>query len=114
VQWIHLGESNIGYILQLQQQYHSIGVQVGVKTGNYDEIGPYNSTITARMVTLYINHGLGPYILDYNYMIIPNVSVESMSTLIRKYNQEQVLNEHHLFYGIMSQQHFHAKVQYLN
>jgi hypothetical protein len=44
VQWIHLGESDIGYILPLQQQYDSVGVHVGVKTGNYDEISPFNST----------------------------------------------------------------------
>ena len=32
VQWIHVGDSNIGYILQLQQRYHLLGVEVGVKT----------------------------------------------------------------------------------
>ncbi len=66
VQWVHIGESNIGYVLQLQQQYDSVGVQVGMKTGNYDQISPFNKTVTARMVTLYINHGPGPYVLDYN------------------------------------------------
>jgi chondroitin AC lyase len=104
VQWIHLGESNIGYVLPLQQQYDSVGVQVGVKTGNYDAIGPFNSTVTARMVTLSINHGLGPYTLDYNYMIVPNVSLESMPSLIQKYNEEQVfacISTNGVFHGTM-------------
>jgi len=91
IQWVHLGDSNIGYVLQMQQRYHSVGIQVGTKTGNYIEIGPFNHTITARMVTLYINHGRGPFQhLDYNYMIVPNVTMESMPSLIKKYEEEQV------------------------
>ena len=90
VQWIHLTGSNIGYILPLSQQYASIGVQVGMKTGNYNNIGPYNITTTARMVTLYIDHGIGPYTFDYNYIIVPNVTLESMPNLIQQYTEEQV------------------------
>jgi hypothetical protein len=63
VQWIHIGESNIGYLLQLQQQYDSVSVQVGVRSGNYDTIGVFTQNVTARMVTLYIDHGCGPYTL---------------------------------------------------
>jgi hypothetical protein len=104
VQWIHIGESNIGYLLQLQQKYDSVGVDVGVKTGNYKEIGPFDRTVTARMVTLYINHGRGPYTLDYNYMIVPNVTLESMPSLIKKYDEEQVFactSTNNLFHGTM-------------
>jgi chondroitin AC lyase len=90
VQWIHVGGSDIGYLLQLQRQYAALGVQVGVKTGNYGDIGPWHTNITARMLTLYINHGVGPYVLDYNYMILPNVSLESMPALIKQYDEEQV------------------------
>jgi chondroitin AC lyase len=91
VQWIHVGGSNIGYVLPLQQQYDSVGVQVGVKTGDYHAIGPFRRNVTARMVTLYVNHGLGPYSnLDYNYMVLPNVSLESIPTLVKKYDDEQV------------------------
>ena len=91
VQWIHIGESNIGYLLQLQQQYHSLGVQVGNRTGDYITISPFEERVTARMVTLYIDHGRGPFSnLDYNYMILPNISVESMPSLIKKYEEEQV------------------------
>jgi hypothetical protein len=104
VQWIHLGESNIGYVLPLEQQYDSVGVQVGVRTGNYSAIGPFHSTVKARIVTLYINHGVGPYTLDYNYMILPNVSLESVPTLIKQYNEEQVfacISTNNLFHGTM-------------
>jgi chondroitin AC lyase len=104
VQWIHIGESNIGYLLQLQQKYDSVGVQVGVRSGNYDTIGVFTQNVTARMVTLYINHGRGPYILDYNYMILPNVTLESMPSLIKKYDEEQVFtctSTNNLFHGTM-------------
>jgi hypothetical protein len=42
------------------------------------------------MLTLYIDHGVGPYILDYNYMILPNVALESIPALIKQYSEEQV------------------------
>jgi chondroitin AC lyase len=90
VQWIHLGDSNIGYILSLEKRYAAIVVDVGVKTGNYDAFGPFNVSVTARMVTLNTDHGRGPYTLDYNYMIVPNVSLESMPSIIKQYTDEQV------------------------
>ena len=104
VQWIHLSDSNIGYVLPLEQPYESIGIQVGVKTGNYDEIGPYNMTVTARMTTIYINHGQGPNKIRYNYIILPNVSRESMPSLIEEYNNEKVfscISTNGLFHGTM-------------
>jgi chondroitin AC lyase len=103
VQWIHVGGSDIGYLLQLQQQYASVEVQVGMKTGDFSSIGPDNFTVTARMLTLAINHGRGPFNnLDYNYMILPNVSLESMPRLIKQYDEEQV------FACISSNGHFHG------
>ncbi|CAF4876052.1 unnamed protein product [Rotaria sp. Silwood1] len=104
VQWIHISGPNIGYFLQLQQQYTSLGIELGNKTGNYHDIGAYNYTVTARVLTIWINHGLGPYTLDYNYMILPNVSLESMPTLIKQYNEEQVfscISTNNLFHGTM-------------
>ena len=104
VQWIHLGDSNIGYILPRQQPYESLGVEVGVKTGNYHDIGPYNATVTARMTTIYINHGRGPYTLSYIYMIVPNVFLASMSTLVQQYNDDKVfacISSNGLFHGTM-------------
>ncbi len=92
VQWIHIGESDIAYLLQGQQQYASLEIDLGVKTGNYRSIGPYTGTVTVRIVTIAINHGVGPYALDYNYMILPNVSLESVPAVIRQYNEEQVFS----------------------
>ena len=90
VQWIHLGESNVAYILPLAQRYAAIGVQVGMRTGNYNTFGAYNVSVTARAVTLYIDHGVGPYTVDYNYMIVPNTSLTSVPTIIKQYTEEQV------------------------
>jgi chondroitin AC lyase len=104
VQWIHVGGSDIGYLLQGQQQYASLGIEFGLKTGNYHDIGPFNSTVTARMITLWINHGIGPYTLDYNYLILPNVSRESIPALIKQYDEEQVfscISTNNLFHGTM-------------
>jgi chondroitin AC lyase len=104
VQWIHLGGSDIGYLLQLQQQYDSLVVQVGIKTGDFNSIGPASFLVTERMLTLAINHGVGPYTLDYNYIILPNVSLESMPRVIKQYNEEQVfgcISTNNLFHGTM-------------
>jgi chondroitin AC lyase len=102
VQWIHVGESDIGYLLQGQKQYSSLGIELGIKTGNYLEIGPFNYTVTARVLTIWIDHGVGPYTLDYNYMILPNVSLESIPAVIKQYNEEQV------FSCISTNNHFHG------
>ncbi|CAF1466011.1 unnamed protein product [Adineta steineri] len=104
VQWIHVGNSNIGYLLQSQQQYATLGFEFGIKTGNYLEIGPFNSTVTKRLLTIWIDHGLGPYTLNYNYIILPSISLESIPTLIKQYNDEQIftcLSTTNSFHGTM-------------
>jgi hypothetical protein len=56
------------------------------------------------MVTLSINHSVNPYTLDYNYMILPNSSRESMPILIKKYSEEQVfacISTNNFFHGTM-------------
>jgi hypothetical protein len=75
-----------------------------VKTGNYDTIGPFNSTFTGRILTIWINHGRGPYTLDYNYIILPNVPRESIPALIKQYDEEQV------FSCISTNNHFHGTI----
>jgi len=93
VQWIHVGQTNIAYILQNQQQYASIGIDLGVKTGNYLSIGSFNQSVTERVLTMWIDHGRGPYTsLNYNYMIVPNVSVESVPSIVKQYDEEQVFS----------------------
>ena len=92
VQWIHVGQSNIGYLLQSQNQYASLGIELATKTANYLDIGPFDSTVTVRILTIWLNHGRGPYTLDYNYMILPYVSRESIPALIEQYDREQVFS----------------------
>jgi len=104
VQWIHVGKSDIGYLLQNQQQYTSLGIDLGVKTGNYQSIGPFNDTVTARVLTIWINHGRGPYTLDYNYMVLPDVSLQSIPARIKQYNEEQIFScqsTNQQFHGVM-------------
>ena len=102
VQWIHVGQTDFGYILQGQGQYAALGIDVGVKTGNFDTIGGTNLTITARTLTMWLEHGRGPYTLDYQYMILPNVSLESMPKVIQQYDDEQIfscISTNKLFHG---------------
>jgi hypothetical protein len=104
VQLIHVGGTDIGYLLQTQQQYSSVGIAVGKKTGNYNTIGPFDHSVTARMLTIWLNHGKGPYTLDYSYMILPNVSLESIPVLIKQYQEEQVfscISTNNQFHGTM-------------
>jgi hypothetical protein len=104
VQWIHLGATGIGYLLQTQKQYTSLGIVLGVKTGNYKSIGVFNQSVTARVLTMWLNHGIGPYILDYSYMILPHVSLESMPAIIKQYDEEQVfscISTTNMFHGTM-------------
>jgi len=104
VQWIHLDGSDIAYLLQNQQQYASIGIELGNKTGNYDTISPFNAPVSGRLLTIWINHGIGPYTRDYNYMILPNISRESIPALIKQYNEEQV------FSCISTNKNFHGSI----
>ena len=102
VQWIHVGETDFGYVLQGQGLYSNLGIDIGIKTGNFDTIGAYNYTVTARTLTMWIDHGRGPYTLDYRYMVLPNVSLESMPKVIKQYDEEQIfscISSNNLFHG---------------
>ena len=57
------------------------------------------------MLTIWIDHGLGPFTsLGYNYMILPNVSLEFMPALIKQYEEEQ------LFSCLSTNNRFHGTV----
>ncbi|CAF3381979.1 unnamed protein product [Rotaria sp. Silwood1] len=102
VQWIHIGESNIGYLLQIQGFYSTLGAEVSTKTASYNTIGPYNDTITRRTVTVWLDYGIGPYTRNYSYIILPNVNVEFMPELIKRYNND------HIFSCISNNEFFHG------
>ncbi|CAF1476161.1 unnamed protein product [Adineta ricciae] len=102
IQWIHIGHSNIGYLLHSQSQYASLGIVCGNKTGNYLEIDPFSETDTARVLTIWIDHGAELFVLDYNHMILPDVSRASMPMLFKQYGDEQVfscMSTNHQFHG---------------
>ncbi|CAF1241558.1 unnamed protein product [Adineta ricciae] len=96
------GHSNIGYLLHSQSQYASLGIVCGNKTGNYLEIDPFSETDTARVLTIWIDHGAELFVLDYNHMILPDVSRASMPMLFKQYGDEQVfscMSTNHQFHG---------------
>jgi len=104
VQWIHVGSRNIGYILQQQTFYRSLGIDLRVKTGSYSSISTTNQTVTARTLTIWLDHGRGPFVLDYNYMIVPQISLETMKTLVQTFEEEQVFactSSNKFFHGTM-------------
>ena len=104
VQWIHVGQSDIAYLFQTQQQYESIGIRLGVESGNYDSIDVYNYSVTARTLTIWIDHGLGPLNLEYQYIILPNISLESLPNTIQQYEEEQIfkcISTNKLFHGMV-------------
>ena len=92
VQWFHIGQSNIGYLLETQGRYSTLGIELGVKTNNYDTFGPFIYEKTARMLTAWVDHGIGPYTLDYQYIVLPNVIVDAMPELIKRYEDEKVFS----------------------
>lgn len=103
VQWIHIGESNICYLLETQELYSAVGVEVSTKTASYDTIGPFNDTITARTVNLWLDHGLGPYNRNNSYIILPNVNVQSIPDIIKRLHNDNIfscISKNYLFHGI--------------
>ena len=104
VQWIHVGESDITYLLENQQQYDSIGIRLGIESGDYNSIDVFNHSVTARTLTIWIDHGHGPYTLDYQYIILPNISLESVPKVTQQYDEEQIfecISTNQLFHGIV-------------
>ena len=104
VQWIHIGETNISYLLQKQGLYSELGVSLGNKTGNYKTIGPFDFAVSERLLTIWIDHGKGPYTLDYAYIIVPNISLEMVPKIIHQYEDEQIfacISTNEQFHGVM-------------
>jgi hypothetical protein len=85
-------KTNIGYFLQVQGLYTALGIDIGMKTGNYITIGTSNFTVTARTLTIWLDYEQGSSILDYDYIILPNVSLAAILTIIKQYDEEQVFS----------------------
>ncbi|UJR35046.1 hypothetical protein I4U23_027822 [Adineta vaga] len=103
VQWIHIGESQIAFLLQNQGLYSHIGAEISTKTASYSTIGPYNDTVTKRTATVWIDHGIGPYTRDYNYMILPNIDLQTLPDRIKRYETEEIfscISTNNLFHAI--------------
>jgi chondroitin AC lyase len=104
-QWIHVGETDIAYLLRgPYQTYRSISIELKNKTGNYDTIGVSNVSVTDRALTIWIDHGEGPWTSNYSYLILPHISLATIPQVIQQYDDEHVfscLSSHRLFHGTM-------------
>ncbi|CAF1007349.1 unnamed protein product [Rotaria magnacalcarata] len=92
VQWVHIGNSDIDHVLQTQEFSSVLGAEISTKTASYNTIGPYNDTLTSRAVAIWLDHGLGPHTRNYSYIILPNVKVQSMPELIKRYNDDEIFS----------------------
>ena len=91
VHWIHIGESDIGYLLQQSSnRCFSIGIDLQTKEGDYNMIGVNSESVTKRTLTIWIDHGPGPFTRDSSYLIFPEVTLPSFPALIAEYAKEQV------------------------
>lgn len=83
VLWFHVD----GTAWIVLDDYVALIIDCRNKSGNMNQFGPWNYEMHGRLLTAVINHGRGPTKdpLTYRYMIVPNVSVETMQELWNHY-----------------------------
>ncbi|CAF1172952.1 unnamed protein product [Adineta steineri] len=81
--WFHAD----GTAWSVLEEYETLIIDCRNKSGNVNQLGPWNFEMVGRLLTAIIIHGRGPTIkpLHYRYMIMPNVTVEDMSRLWERY-----------------------------
>jgi hypothetical protein len=117
--WFHT-DSTAWSILD---EYETLMIDCRNKSGNMNQLGPWNFEMNGRLLTAIIIHGRGPTTeaLHYKYMIMPNISVEAISTSWERYlflgNNAQTLtylknnDEQSIF--MVPVIHFFNELQYL-
>jgi chondroitin AC lyase len=83
VLWFHAD----GTAWSVLDEYETLIIDCRNKSGNVNEFGPWDFEMNGRLLTAIIVHGRGPTTeaLGYKYIIMPNVTVESISTLWERY-----------------------------
>jgi hypothetical protein len=73
--WIVLGD------------YTALTIDCRNKSGNVNQLGPWDFEMQGRLLTAAIVHGRGPTneSLSYTYMIIPNVTINDMLSFLNRY-----------------------------
>jgi hypothetical protein len=81
--WFHAD----GTAWSVLEAYETLIIDCRIKSGNVNQLGPWDFEMTGRLLTATITHGRGPTTngLSYKYMIMPNITVERMSTLWERY-----------------------------
>jgi hypothetical protein len=81
--WFHTD----GTAWSILEEYETLIIDCRNKSGNVNQLGPWDFEMTGRLLTAIIIHGRGPttVALSYKYMIIPNVTVEAISTHCERY-----------------------------
>ncbi|CAF1422917.1 unnamed protein product [Adineta ricciae] len=81
--WFHAD----GTAWTILEEYQTLMIDCRNKTGNVDQIGPWDFQMTGRILTVVIIHGRGPTIepFSYKYMITPNITVEEMTQYWKHY-----------------------------
>jgi chondroitin AC lyase len=77
VQWIAAGGVVTILPLTSPSSYLALAIAVGNVTGDYAAIGPYHKSVTRRVVTAYIDHGVSPRGSSFAYILAPNVSMSA-------------------------------------
>ncbi len=117
--WFHAD----GTAWSILDEYETLMIDCRNKSGNMNQLGPWNFEMNGRLLTAIIIHGRGPTTeaLHYKYMIMPNISVEAISTSWERYlflgNNAQTLtylknnDEQSIF--MVPVIHFFNELQYL-
>jgi hypothetical protein len=81
--WFHAD----GTAWSVLEEYETLIIDCRVKSGNFNQLGPWDFEMTGRLLTVTITHGRGPTAkgLSYAYVIMPNITVETISAFWERY-----------------------------
>ncbi len=81
--WFH-ADSTAWMVLD---NYAALTIDCRNKSGNFNQLGPWDFEIQGRLLTAAIVHGKGPTTepLSYKYTIMPNVTVDAIPALWNRY-----------------------------
>ncbi|GAB5514188.1 polysaccharide lyase family 8 super-sandwich domain-containing protein [Rhodopirellula baltica] len=77
-QWtLHDG---VGYVLL--ESNDTLNIEMDERTGNWNEIGLGEGTVTDEVFTVWIDHGIQPDGASYSYAVIPGSTPESLDEMV--------------------------------
>jgi hypothetical protein len=104
VVWFH-ADSTAWVVLG---DYAALKVDCRNKSGNVNQLGPWDFEVQGRLLTIATIHGRGPTstALNYTYMILPNITIDRVPTLLNNdflsppnvYMLEQLQNDNSSIY----------------